>query len=130
MAAVIQERGARPRYTCVLCGAEWRPKGSEPPQRCPRCHSTRWRDAFVHQCARCGYRWASRGRNPFKCPECQTLHWREVSASLLPKEEKIPILLRYDSGMGCIEIARELGITFEKVFDTVLEAHPGEEPRV
>ena len=127
MATDSSARGARPRYRCSLCGAEWSGRGTSPPVRCPRCASKRWRTGNRHHCSLCGYDWVSVGRNPFKCPSCQSTRWNEKdhgNIASVPEEVKIPILLRYDSGAGCVAIARELGITFEIVYDVVREAHP------
>ena len=74
----------------------------------------------------CGYDWVSVGRNPYKCPSCQSLHWNDKEygdLSSIPDDIRAPILQRYDSGIGCVAIARELNLTFEIVYDVVREAH-------
>ena len=75
----------------------------------------------------CGYDWVSVGRNPFKCPSCQNIRWNEKehgSCASVPEETKVSILQRYDAGTGCVAIARELGLTFEIVYDVVRETYP------
>lgn len=54
----------------------------------------------------------------------------QVPHSVLPKEVKIPILLRYDAGNGCVKIARDLNITFSEVYDVIIDTYPDASPRL
>ena len=128
----------RPVYTCSVCEAVWTSKKrSGLPQRCPRCKSKLWNKSFKHNCIKCGYDWISASQSPERCPKCQTKKWRKadaeaplVSKSSLPKEVKIPILLRYDAGNGCVKIARELKLTFSEVYDVIIDTYPDVSPRL
>lgn len=125
-------------YTCSVCDATWTSKKkSGLPQRCPRCKSKLWNKSFKHNCAKCNYSWVSASPSPERCPGCQTKKWRKadaeppkVSHSVLPKEIKIPILLRYDAGNGCVKIARDLNITFSEVYDVIIDTYPDDSPRL
>ena len=48
----------------------------------------------------------------------------------LPTDRKIAVFLRYNDGYGCLEISRELGISFDSVYAAVKEAFPDSEPRI
>ena len=119
-------------YSCSICNSSWKPKKKDGlPQRCPRCKSKMWNNSFKHQCCRCQYRWVSAFPSPDRCPGCQSRKWRHEDASVAPpvqsylsKEAKIPILLRYDAGMGCVRISRDLGHTFSTVYDVIKETYP------
>jgi predicted Zn-ribbon and HTH transcriptional regulator len=120
------------RYNCSICGASWKPKKRDGlPQRCPRCKSKMWSNSYKHHCAKCGYDWISAFPSPDRCPGCQSRKWRryekeaeEIPQSYLSKEVKIPILLRYDAGMGCVKISIDLNQTFSAVYDVIKETYP------
>ncbi len=132
------ERTSRPVYSCSICEATWTSKKkSGLPQRCPRCKSKLWNKSFRHTCSKCGYQWVSASPSPDRCPGCQTKKWRQavsepqpVPHSTLPREVKIPILLRYDAGTGCVKIARDLELTFSEVYDVIIDTYPDAQPRL
>lgn len=125
------------RYSCLICGASWKPKKKVGlPHRCPRCKSKMWNNSFKHHCNRCQYDWVSAFHSPDRCPGCQSRKWRQDESvdvsvqSYLPKEAKIPILLRYDAGMGCVKIAINLNHTFSTVYDVIKETYPNDNVRL
>lgn len=132
------DRKNRPVYTCSICDATWTSKKrSGLPQRCPRCKSKMWNKSFKHTCVKCGYQWVSSSPSPDRCPGCQTKKWRvnnseplPITHSTLPREVKIPILLKYDAGVGCIRIARDLNLTFSEVYDVISDTYPDSSPRL
>lgn len=126
---------SRRRWQCVLCGAEWWGKTDRTPQRCPKCLRKRWKDGVRHTCLRCGYEWISSMRSPDRCPKCQSKKWNDDGSgkprqSGLPTDRKVAVFLRYNDGYGCLEISRELGISFDSVYAAVKEAFPDSEPRI
>ena len=131
-------RRVRPTYSCSVCEASWTSKKkSGLPQRCPRCKSKLWNKSYKHTCSKCGYGWVSASPSPERCPGCQTKKWRKADTeviqaphSALPKEVKIPILLRYDAGNGCVKIARDLNVTFSEVYDVIVDTYPEKNPRL
>ena len=65
---------------CNICGYNWFSRKDLPPDRCPKCRSTRWNEENVRQnvCKRCGHEWISKGESP-KCPKCQSPKWNEAT---------------------------------------------------
>lgn len=96
-----------------------------------------WNKSFKHTCIKCNYQWVSSSPSPDRCPGCQTKKWRinnseplPITHSTLPRELKIPILLKYDAGVGCIKIARDLNLTFSEVYDVISDTYPDNSPRL
>lgn len=114
-------------YTCTVCDSRWIPKKKgNKPQRCPRCKSRMWDRSYRHGCSKCGYAWISSNFNPDRCPNCQSRKWFDSDGSVeirtVPEisfTSKPAILRRYDSGLGCVKISLELGITFDEVYEVV-----------
>ncbi|MCQ2079683.1 MAG: hypothetical protein MJZ38_06495 [archaeon] len=131
MGAGFSDESVADTYTCSICDAVWKPKKKNGlPQRCPRCKSKLWNQCYKHTCARCNYQWASSFHSPDRCPGCQSRKWHppegmsEKRFSGLTKDQRIPILKRYDAGIGCVRISIDLNITFSEVVETIMDTYP------
>lgn len=113
---------------CLKCGHVWKKRGTEP-KKCPKCGSYRWNIADTEfECQRCHHIWTSSAPDgPQRCPACRTYDWRippSVMESSLPHEPhentlKRWVCERYESGMGVIDIAKELKLPVLKVANLV-----------
>ena len=115
---------------CMVCGHTWKSRGRYIPRRCPSCRSVEWN---VHtrvevSCVKCGHRWIPRGGcNPAMCPRCKTHRWKASGKeSEIAKEERLlRAVAMYSEGMGCLDVARETGVSLEELILRILAVHDG-----
>lgn len=118
------------RLTCTRCNYSWK-KRKNKPKKCPQCGSYQWdTPSNTFECGRCHYSWISTlPGGPIKCPSCRSSNWREtpvkkkISFAEDPFENTLKrwICQKYDSDMGCVDIACDLKLPIIKVVNLVKE---------
>ena len=122
---------------CERCRHVWN-RNTENPVRCPRCGTYYWNMVpTTNQCRICNHKWFSRTEKvPARCPSCKTRSWSLEKASVSrPKvtdeREDHNIMSLYASGIGCVRISIETGLSLAAVRDVVKRNIPSHEsPRM
>jgi|GEM_PF-2824582 len=113
-------------YRCNRCGHVWvTRKTNGLPHSCPKCRSVIWnKECKLIRCMRCGHEWVSTKAKPTRCPSCHTSRWdtpedpKDYHAQ--PRVQSSPAVVNrvrelHVRGLNNVEIARELGISFQAV---------------
>lgn len=114
--------------SCMRCGYTWSRRKTRP-RKCPGCGTYKW-DSKANRfiCVHCSHEWTSSlPDGPARCPRCRRANWMEGMKTIKnpsanePNEDTLRrwICERYDNGIGCIQIAKELKLPVMKVSNLI-----------